>query len=158
VVRTQPLRSRKNRGCTGVLESDWRSQTWGNRLDKAILVEPNFATGSDLVEALDRSALPISVALWLYASEYDDWRFVLASRVLDTAEPAKAYGFVHDALALAGIPLERTPPLLILRMSDPFIQTLRRIFSKRKSVDGIRLDGQPIGDRFVEAAIVYRIR
>jgi hypothetical protein len=127
-------------------------------LDKAALVEANLAAGPDLLQALDRSALSISVALSLYSPEYDDWRFVLASRRLDAVEPSDAYGLVHDALAAAGISLERTPPLLILRMSDPFIRSLRRILSKTKSVAGARLGGQLIGDRFVEDAMVYRVR
>lgn len=122
------------------------------------MVAADFTTGSELVQALDRSALSISVALWLYSPEYEDWRFVLASRRLDAAEPSEAYGLVHDALAAAGISLERTPPLLILKMSDPFIRALRRIFAKTKSVEGMRLGGQLIGDRFVEDALVYRIR
>lgn len=122
------------------------------------MVEANFTTGLDLVQALDRSALSISVALWLYSSEYEDWRFALASRRLDAVEPSRAYGLVHDALAAAGISLERTPPLLILRMSDAFIRGLRRMFSKAKSVEGMRLGGQLIGDRFVEEALVYRVR
>jgi hypothetical protein len=34
---------------------------------------------------------------------------------------------------------------------------LRRIFAKTKSVEGMRLGGQMIGDRFIEDAWVYRI-
>jgi hypothetical protein len=76
----------------------------------------------------------------------------------DAAEPSQAYGLVHDAFAAAGISLEQTPALLILKMSDPFIRALRRIFAKAKSVEGTRLGGQLIGDRFVGDALVYRVR
>ncbi|MGP8244962.1 MAG: hypothetical protein ACLQVN_10645 [Bryobacteraceae bacterium] len=127
-------------------------------MDKTALVAAEFAAGAELVQALDRSTLSISVTLWLYLSEYEDWRFVLASRRLDSAAPAEAYSLVHDALAAAGISADRTPTLLILRMSDPFIRAIRRIFAKTKSVEGVRLGGQLIGDRFVEDALVYRIR
>lgn len=127
-------------------------------MDKTSLVAPDFASGLEVVHALDHSALSISVALWLYASDYEDWRFVLSSRRLDAARFSAAYGLVHDALTAAGISLERTPPLLILKMSDPFIQSLRRTFAKTTSVEGMRLGGQMIGDRFVADAIVYRIR
>ena len=57
-----------------------------------------------------------------------------------------------------GIPLRKTPSLLILPMKDPFIRHLRRLFEKAKSVEGMRLGGQMIGDRFLEDALVYRIR
>lgn len=99
----------------------------------------DLATGFGPVEALDASALSISVALWLHTSEYEDWRFVLASRQLDSIERSAAHGLVREAFAAAGIPLERTPALLILKMSDPFIRALRRMFGKTKSVEGMRL-------------------
>jgi hypothetical protein len=127
-------------------------------VDNTALVTPDFTAGLELVRALDASALSISVALWLYSPEYEDWRYVLASRRLDAAEPSEAYGLVHDALTAAGVSLERTPALLILKMSDPFIRSLRQIFSKTKNVEGTRLGGQLVGDRFVEDALVYRIR
>lgn len=127
-------------------------------MDKTALVITDVTTGAEILEALDRSDLSISVALWLHSPEYEDWRYVLSSRQLDAAAPAEAYGLVHDALSAAGISLERTPALSILKMSDPFIRALRRIFGKSKSVEGMRLGGQLIGDRFVEDAIVYRVR
>ncbi len=127
-------------------------------MDKTTLAAPEFATGLELVRALDRSSLPINVALWLYFTEQQDWRFVLASRRLDAAKPSAAYGLVHDALDASGISLEQTPTLSILKMSDPFIRELRRMFAKTKSVAGMRLGPQLIGDRFVEAALVFRIR
>jgi hypothetical protein len=127
-------------------------------VDKTALVAADFATGLKLVQALDRSPLSISVALWLYSWEHEDWRFVLASRRLDAAKPAEAYGLVHDALTAAGISLEQTPTPMILKMSDPFIRELRRMFAKAKSVEGMRLGSQLIGGRFVEDALVYRIR
>lgn len=127
-------------------------------MDKTALVVTDFATGIRMLEILDQSGLKISLAMWLWTSEYEDWRFVLASPLLDGVEPSKAYGLVHDALEQDGLPLEHTPPLLIFRMSDPFVRTLRRIFGKAKSVEGMRLGGQMIGDRFVDDAIVYRVQ
>jgi hypothetical protein len=128
-------------------------------LDKAALVTNDFALGQELVRALDTSGLPLTVAMWLHSSDYEDWRFVLASRRLDAAATgSKAYGMVHDALAAAGISVEQTPTLMILEMSDPFIRELRRMFAKTSNVEGMRLGGQMIGDQFVNDAVVYRIR
>ena len=52
---------------------------------KAALVATEYTTGLEVVRALERSGLQISVALWLYSDEHEDWRFVLASRRLDAA-------------------------------------------------------------------------
>jgi hypothetical protein len=45
-----------------------------------------------------------------------------------------------------------------MKMADPFIRALRKMFAKRENVEGMRLGPQPIGDRFVTDALVYRIR
>ncbi|HEY1339500.1 MAG TPA: hypothetical protein VGF59_18430 [Bryobacteraceae bacterium] len=42
-------------------------------------------------------------------------------------------------------------------MKHPFVRDLRRIFGQSANVEGMRLGGQPIGDRFVEDAVVYRV-
>ena len=127
-------------------------------MDKTALVTTDFATGAKILKILDQAGLKISLAMWLRDSDYEDWRFALASRILDGAEPSEAYGLVHDALNRAGFPFEHTPPLFIISMSTPFVRTLRRIFGKAKSVEGMRLGGQMIGDRFVDDAIIYRIQ
>jgi hypothetical protein len=99
----------------------------------------------------------VKVALWTYLAEYDDWRFTVSSKKFDDLDIRKAFGLIHKALDTAGITLEETPTLLILRMNDPFIKTLRRIFGKTKNVEGMRLGLQSIGNRFLEDAYVYRI-
>jgi hypothetical protein len=127
-------------------------------MDKAALVTIDLAKGTEWLKALDDSDLGISVALWVYLTEYENWRFALSSRRLDALQPSKAYGAVHDVFERAGIPLRQTPSLLIPPMKDPFIRELRRIFGKTKSVEGMRLGGQLFGDRFIEDGIAYRIR
>ena len=47
--------------------------------------------------------------------------------------------------------------MMILPTNDPTIKHLRRSFGKTKNVEGMRLGGQMIGDRFTEDAYVYRI-
>jgi hypothetical protein len=58
---------------------------------------------------------------------------------------------------MAGFPTDKIPPLMTLPMSDAFIKALRKLFGKSKTVEGMRLGGQMIGDRFIEDAYVYRI-
>ncbi len=110
------------------------------------------------MEALDRAGLKVSVAIWAVLPEYEDWRYVLAARSLDTGTPREAYRSVNQALLAANIGLGQTPPLLILRMADPFIRALRRGYGKYPSVEGTRIGGHMIGDRFVEDAFAYRIK
>jgi hypothetical protein len=125
---------------------------------KATLVVDDIATGVRVVDILDTAGLRISLAMWLLTPDYDDLRFTLSSRDLDVDDPRESYGIVHSALEKEGVALEDTPTLLIFRTSDPFVKALRQIFGKMKSVEGMRLGGQTIGGRFIEDAIVYRIK
>ena len=131
-------------------------------MDRASLVNSllstDIAIGTEILNALNRANIKTSVALWAFLPEYQDWRLVLAGKEFDAAGAGENYGLVHQALNSAGFPVERTPTLRILRMDDPFIKTLRRIFGKTKSVEGMRLGGQTIGDRFLEDAYVYQIK
>jgi len=121
------------------------------------MVSLDIDRGAELLCALEHAKLKVGVALWVYLSEYEDWRLVVSARPLDSLDLRDAYGLLYDSLAAAGFTPRNTPPLMILPMSDPFIRELRRLFGKTKSVEGMRPGGQMIGDRFVQDAYVYRI-
>ena len=126
-------------------------------MDQTALVNLEIERGSEKVNILDRAKVKASVALWAYLSEYEDWRMVISSRQFDALRLREAYGLLHTSLDAAGFAPEKVPPVLILPMTDPFIRELRRVFAKAKSVEGMRLGGQMIGNRFLEDAYVYRI-
>jgi hypothetical protein len=126
-------------------------------MDKAAMVSLDIDRGAEIIDALERAKVKVSVALWMYLSEYEDWRLVVSARQFDSLDLRDAYGLLHDSLAPAGFTPKNTPRIMILPMADPLIKELRRLFGKTKSVEGMRLGGQIIGDRFVEDAYVYRI-
>jgi hypothetical protein len=126
-------------------------------MDKTALVSLDIQRGREVVEALDGAKVKIAVALWAYSPEYEDWRLVISGRQLDSLDLQDAYRRVNDSLTSAGVTPDKTPPILILSMNDSFIRTLRQNFAKAKSVEGMRLGGQMIGDRFLEDAYVYKI-
>lgn len=126
-------------------------------MDQAAMVNIDVSQGLEILEALERANVKLSVALWMFLSEFEDWRLVISSRQLDAADPRDAYRLLHDSLSRANADINRKPAILILPTNDPFVKALRRIFGKTLSVDGMRLGGQTIGDRFVQDAYVYRI-
>jgi hypothetical protein len=126
-------------------------------MDKVALVNLDIERGAELVGALERANLKTAVALWAVLPEYEDWRLILAARQFDSPHAGGGYGLLVDALIAAGITAEKTPPIVILPMTDPFIKELRRLFGKTKRVEGMRLGGQMIGDRFIEGGYIYRI-
>jgi hypothetical protein len=125
-------------------------------MDKSALVSVDLETGSEVLKILDKADIEVNVALWAVLPEYYDPRFVVSGRQFDNG-PLSAYGLINQALDAAGFPLQKTPIILVLPMTDPFIRALRRVFAKTKSVEGMRLGGQMVGDRFIDDAYVYRI-
>jgi len=84
-------------------------------------------------------------------------RLVLSARRFDAVGVTKAYRLIHESLDAAEFPPWKTPIIVIFPTRDPLVRDMRRRFAKAKSVEGMRLGGQMIGDRFIEDAYVYRI-
>jgi hypothetical protein len=126
-------------------------------MGQALLVNVDLDAGAEILRIMDTAGVRVSIAAWIVFDEYGDWRLLLSSPQLDAAGPGKASGLVFDALVAADFPVEKTPTILILPTTDPTVRTLRRIFGKAKTVEGMRLGGQMIGKRWVEDAYVYRI-
>jgi len=124
---------------------------------KTMLVNVDLERGVEVVRALERGNLRIGAALWLYATEYEDWRVFVSARAFDELKHRAAHHYLDELLIAAGLRPEDTPPIVILPMTDPFIKGLRKMFGKAKSVEGMRLGLQTIGGRFIEDAYVYRI-
>lgn len=49
-------------------------------MDKALLVKIDLEKGGDILKMFDDAGLNVKVALWAYLSEYEDLRFIVASR------------------------------------------------------------------------------
>lgn len=126
-------------------------------MGKTLLVNIDLDLGQEILRALDDAGIPVSVALWAYLPEFEDWRLILASRKLESAGLSEGYGAIRKATDAAGISVERIPLTMIMRITTPFVRELRRLFGKTKTVEGMRLGGQMIGDRYIEDAYVYRV-
>jgi hypothetical protein len=125
-------------------------------VDKATLVGLDLDAGLRAVSVLEDAGIGIKVALWMATPEYEEGRLVIAASALDQSHPLRAYEKVAEILH--GEFAHSSPPILILRLKDPFIQSLRQIFGKSERCDGMRLGGQTIGNRFILDAYVYIIK
>ncbi len=124
-------------------------------MDQATLVNPDVHVGSQALEMLDAAQIKHLVAFLMTTPEYGDWRFVLSSPSFDQAHQIKAYEKVAELLA--GRFVSRLPPIMILPTKDPLIKDLRRMFGKTSDVEGTRLGGQMIGNRFITNGYVFRV-
>jgi hypothetical protein len=124
-------------------------------LDQIILVTIELQTGADIVRALDKAKLDVSVALYAKLGEYERRRMVIAGRSFDVEPQQKGYRLFHDAIDAAGIRYENTPPTRIFSTKSPFVRELRRRY---KPLEDTTIGLQSLGGHFIEDAYVYRIR
>jgi len=124
-------------------------------MGKATLVEVDLKKSERIVSALEGQG--VSAALWVVFPEYEDWRFVLASKELDNLDLRDAYLKINRITEEAGITVWESPTIHLMKTTDPFIRALRKLFGKTASVAGMRLGGQTWGDRFIEDAYAYKI-
>ncbi len=120
------------------------------------LVSFDVPAGEKALKALEEHGTAVAVALWAKTTDYDEPRLFIASPDLDSVSRFEARTRVSEAVQPAFTRF--APNIIILRMSDRFVVALRNMFAHTSSVDGMRLGGQLIGDRYVEDAYVYLIR
>jgi hypothetical protein len=122
------------------------------------LVTFDIENGERVVDALDKAGKPPNVAIWAKLPDYEDWRLVIASDRLDQSSEFSGYSEINEAIRKAGIPFHRKPTIFLRPMDNPMIQALRSAYASMSDNYGMRLGSQMFGDKYLEDAVVYRIR
>jgi hypothetical protein len=122
------------------------------------LVTFDIENGERVVDALDKAGKPPNVAIWAKLPDYEDWRLIIASDRLDQSSEFSGYSEINEAIRKAGIPFHRKPTIFLRPMDNPMIRALRSAYASMNDNYGMRLGSQMFGDKYVEDAVVYRIR
>ena len=126
---------------------------------KEPLTEMMIRAGAELTRKLDERGWPVIASLWLYRSEANRWRLVLASPLVAADGRRKSYEIVQAALE-AMPAAERTMSLSnvsVTEPTDPLIALLRAAARTETMVEGLRFTRTVINRRFIEDAYIYRM-
>jgi hypothetical protein len=77
-------------------------------MDQATLVKSDRLIEAEVLEALDRARVPVTLCEWNYVPELHEWQLIIATPWHDSKGPRTTYGAVVDALEKAGI-YQRVP-------------------------------------------------
>jgi hypothetical protein len=123
------------------------------------LVEKDIEGGSRLLDELDRQKdMEVSSALWFYLEDSDEYRLLLASRLVDEKGPLAAYTVVQDALSK--VPEGVRPSFTDISVVSPSDDRLRAIASAVKTGSGIqriRFSRNVVDGIYIEDALIYRL-
>lgn len=128
-------------------------------MDKTALVEKDVEEGKRLIEALDNAGFQVHAVLWFYLAESDEWRFVVASPLVERKGPKEAYAFVQAVLAQllppSGISLEE---ISVVSPEYDLIRLLKVAIQTGPGISGIRFTRNTINNTFIEDAYIYRMQ
>jgi hypothetical protein len=126
---------------------------------KEPLTEVMIRAGAELTRKLDERGWPVIASLWLYRSEANRWRLVLASPLVASDGRRKSYEIVQAALE-ATPAAEGTMALSnvsVTEPTDPLIALLRAAARTETMVEGLRFTRTVINGRFIDDAYIYRM-
>ena len=119
------------------------------------LLETDVNRGLMTVNALDTKGFPVAAALWLFNSERDSWRFILATPKLDELGRVAAYEALISALEGAAFAL-RAEDISLVSPKDPLMLQM----GTAVRVEGIaqtRVTNSSFNGVYIEDALVYRL-
>jgi hypothetical protein len=121
----------------------------------ATLVNNDIEIGRRIVAALTRASIPVTVYLWAFVPQLQEWQFMVATPLVDTKGPLAAYGEVNRALQREGVfddvPLRR---IFLRSPNDKVLKSLERE-SRAVPQEAFRVVNEQIAGNFVEDAYIY---
>ncbi len=128
-------------------------------MDKTALVEKNIEEGRRLLLALDSAGFRVLAALWFYVAEDEEWRFTIASPVIDEKGPRGSYAFIQETLAQLSPPSEISlKQISLVSPSHDLVKLLRIAIRTGPGVSGIRFTRNTVNNVFIEDAYIYRMQ
>lgn len=91
------------------------------------MVRNDLEIGGLVMNALSHDRIPVTLCVWNYVPQLEEWQLVIATPWYDTRGPREANDRVLAALGTAGI-YQRVPirRLLVLSPNDPIVRALER--------------------------------
>ncbi|HXM22543.1 MAG TPA: hypothetical protein VN948_14905 [Terriglobales bacterium] len=111
--------------------------------------------GRQIVTALTRARIPVSVYLWAFVPQLQEWQFIIATPLVDSKGPLAAYGEVNRVLRKEG--LFDDTPLKRVFLRSPSDRVLKSLEKESRAVpqESFRIVNEQIAGNFVEDAYVY---
>ncbi len=124
---------------------------------KEMLTKEMIEAGADLMHRLDIAHLDVEASLWLYLSESNIWRLVVAVPGVKRDGSKKIYKKIQSVLSK--IPEEQSSIALsnisVVDTDDPLISRLRPKIRTGPGISGGRFLRGTINGHFIEDAYIY---
>ncbi len=117
-----------------------------------------ISDGARLIESLDKSGFHVVAAFWLYLSESDEWRLIIASPSEIVKGPRQAYTDIQSVLSNTSPPIEISlQDISVVSPGDRLIQSLKGLIGTGYGRVGLRIKNSVSNNQFIEDAYIYRM-
>jgi hypothetical protein len=132
---------------------------------KEMVVKESLSTemisaGAELTRQLDEAHMIIDASLWLYTTDSNAWRFIIASPEVRAHGPKWAYKKIQTII-LRMPPEQPVIPLrdiTVVDNQDPLIALLRVGVKTGAGISNVRFSQNVINGMLIEDAYIYRIK
>ncbi len=123
------------------------------------LTSEMVSAGAELAQHLGSSALKIDGLLWLFSTENNTWRFVIASPEVRVYGPKKIYQNVREVIDSIAKNEQKIPfeSIFVLDSSDQLIQLLRQATCTSSNLSGVRFSQNVINGVLIDDAYIYKL-
>jgi len=123
------------------------------------LTDRMIESGAQLVRRLDESDMELNAAFWLYSSDLQAWKFVIAQAGLAELGPKKIYRRIQRVLRKFPdeMPEISLDDVVLSKPDAPIVSLLRRAVRSGADISGTRLRNVAINGTLVEGAYIYRL-
>ena len=126
-------------------------------LVKDALSEQQIAGGETVIRALDEAKFRVDAGFWLFLTDSNHWRLMLASPEVRLEGPKKAYRRVQAALSKVETPGVSLQNITVVDNGDSLVTLLRSAIRTGPGISGIRFSRNTINGVFIEDAYIYRL-
>lgn len=129
-----------------------------NTVVKEQLTDEMVELGAQLTQKLDELGLPISVAMWFFMPDSNEWRLLFASPDLPMDGPRVVYEKIEQARKALGTQAERLPlsAIGLLDTHHQLVGLLRMALKTGPGVSRVRFSKNAIDGHFIDDALIYR--
>ena len=124
---------------------------------KEQLTDEMVEAGAQLTQKLVDMGLPISVAMWFFVTESNQWRLLFASP-LDTEGPLAVYTKIQEAQKALGPDAKQVPftSIGLRQTNERLVKALQSKVPTGTGLARVRLCGNAIDGHYIDDALIYR--
>jgi hypothetical protein len=121
---------------------------------KTPLVEELKPAGQQLLQMLDPH-LDIRAAFWIFREEFNSWRLIIASPLVDEVGAPAVYMKIHPFWTK--IDEFEGSEITVTGLNDPLVRLVSKAVGKREGTKGKRFGPHVVDGTYIEDSYIYRM-